>query len=298
MTRLALIRHSAHLLLALVFLALAAASAMADVREVALPDGRSYIVALPARADGAPMILALHGGGGNPDQLARNSGLSRPANAAGYAVVYPAGSGRGRLLTWNAGNCCAYAARAGIDDVAFLDAVVADAARRFGLDTHRVYLTGMSNGSMMAERYAALRPERVRAVAGVAGTMDVSTPIRGTVPLLHIHGTADASVPYTGGVGEGVARVRFDAVPDLVAAWRRATRATGAVDRRVIPPPPVGLRTVVDDWRDGRGRVVVRLVTIEGGGHVWPGGRRSARGNEPPSISANDEILRFFALHP
>ncbi|MCU0910001.1 MAG: hypothetical protein MUE98_01235 [Rhodobacteraceae bacterium] len=270
-----------------------AVGARAETREVSLPDGRFYRIDLPAQAAGAPMILALHGGGGNPGQTARNSGLTAPALAQGYAVVFPAGTGR-RLLTWNAGRCCGPAARGGVDDVAYLDAVIDDAVRRFGLDGSRVFLTGMSNGSMMAERYAAERPDRVRAVAGVAGTMDLSVPIRGAVPLLHIHGSEDRSVPYAGGMGEGVARVPFDAVGDLVTAWRRATGATGAPERSVIPPPPGGLRVVTEDWRDARGQVMVRLVTIEGGGHVWPGGRRSQRGGEPPSISANDEVLRFF----
>ena len=272
---------------------LLAAGARAETREVVLPDGRFYRIDLPARSAGAPMILALHGGGGNPGQTARNSGLTAPALARGYPMIFPAGTGR-RLLTWNAGRCCGPAARDRVDDVAYLDAVIDDAARRFKLDGSRVFLTGMSNGSMMAERYAAERPDRVRAVAGVAGTMDLSIRVRGAVPLLHIHGTDDRSVPYAGGMGEGVARVPFDAVADLVAAWRRATRATGVADRRVILPPPGGLRVVTEDWRDGRGRVMVRLVTIEGGGHVWPGGRRSQRGGEPPSISANDEVLRFF----
>ncbi|MCZ8154142.1 MAG: hypothetical protein O9292_17320, partial [Rhodobacteraceae bacterium] len=47
---------------------------------------RSYRIDLPPRAEGAPVILALHGGGGGADQFARNSGLSIPANRQGYAV--------------------------------------------------------------------------------------------------------------------------------------------------------------------------------------------------------------------
>lgn len=268
----------------------------AETREIALADGRFYRIDLPATPDNAPMILALHGGGGNPDQTARNSGLTAPALAQGYAVIYPAGTGR-RLLTWNAGYCCAQAARRDIDDVAYLDAVIADAVRRFGLDPGRVYLTGMSNGSMMAERYAAERPQAVRAVAGVAGTMDLSLRIRGPVPFLHIHGTADTSVPYNGGVGEGVTRTRFDSVPDLIAAWRRANRADRDGGTSVLDPVPDGRSATLQDWTDAQGRVMVRLITIDGGGHEWPGGKRSQKSG-PRDVSANEEILRFFALHP
>jgi polyhydroxybutyrate depolymerase len=271
-------------------------AARAETREVTLSDGRSYRIDLPASPDDAPMILALHGGGGNPDQTARNSGLTAPALAKGYAVIFPEGTGR-RLLTWNAGHCCAQAARRDVDDVAYLDTVIADAAQRFGLNPARVYLTGMSNGSMMAERYAAERPGAVRAVAGVAGTMDLAIRIRGVVPLLHIHGTADASVPYGGGVGEGVTRTDFDSVPDLIAAWRRANRADRDGGSRIVDPVEDGRSASVQDWTDAKGRVMVRLITIEGGEHEWPGGNRSQK-TGPRDISANDEVLRFFALHP
>lgn len=270
----------------------------AGAETVSLGD-RSYRIDLPARAEGAPVILALHGGGGNPDQFARSSGLSRPANAAGYAVIYPAGSGRTRLLTWNGGYCCGYAARAGVDDIGFLDAVVADAARRFGLDADRLYLTGMSNGSLMAEAYAATRPDAVRAVAGVAGTLDLATfSVRGAVPLLHIHGTADDHVPYGGGKGpSGLTDTTFTPVDAVISAFTRANGPGLSRSERVIDPRPDGMRTIETTWSKD-GRPLVRLLKVENGGHVWPGGRRAARqGGDTADFSANTEILRFFAAH-
>ncbi len=269
-----------------------AAMATAETRTVQLPDGRSYRIDLPARPEGAPLIVALHGGGGAPDQFARNAGLSGPATAAGYAVIYPAGSGRTRLLTWNGGYCCAWAAQTGSDDVAFLDRVVADAAGRFGLDRRRLYLTGMSNGAIMAERYAAERPRAVRAVAGVAGTMDPAITVGGPVPLLHIHGTADRNVPYAGGVGSGVAGTAFAPVRQVIDAFRQANATGAGAERRVVAEG--GAVATEDTWRDPEGRPAVRLLTIEGGGHVWPGGRRAGGGG----IDANAHILRFFGEHP
>lgn len=290
-------RRTGLILLVVLVALLAAWTARAETRNITLPDGRTYRIDLPASPRGAPVILALHGGGGNPDQTARNSGLTAPALAKGYGVIFPAGTGRTALLTWNAGNCCASAARKNVDDLAYLDAVIADAVKRFGLDATRVYLTGMSNGSMMAERYAALRPGTVRAVAGVSGTMDLSTPIRGAVPFLHIHGTADTSVPYQGGIGEGMTNTDFASVDDLVKAWRRANRAIRDGETAVVDPVADDRRAVIRDWTDRRGRVMVRLITIEGGGHEWPGGKRSGR-DGPRDISANDEVLRWFDANP
>ena len=108
---------------------------------------RYYEVMLPANPRGASLILALHGGGGNPDQFASASGFGRAAVKAGYVVALPAGSGRrgDSLLTWNGGYCCGFAQRRQVDDSAFLSAVIKDAQDRFGVDGKRVYITGMSN---------------------------------------------------------------------------------------------------------------------------------------------------------
>lgn len=287
-------RHLAALILFLVL----TLAALARAETVDLED-RWYRIDLPAEPRDAPILLALHGGGGSPDQFARSSGLSAPALAQGYAVIYPAGSSRfGPLLTWNAGDCCAYAARAGIDDLAFLDAVVADARARFGLSGDPLYLVGMSNGSMLAEAYAATRPAAVRAVAGVSGTLDLGAfPPTGSVALLHIHGTADKNVPYHGGTGpDAWTDTDFDAVPAVIAAFLAVAPPLTRQDT-VIDPVADGTRVLRTDWLRG-GVVHIRLLTVEGGGHLWPGGIRARAPGATRDIVANDEILAFFAAHP
>ena len=60
-------------------------------------------------------------------------------------VAYPNGSSRWwseRLLTWNAGDCCGFAAEAGVDDVGFAWAVIEDVAEVADLDRTRAYATG------------------------------------------------------------------------------------------------------------------------------------------------------------
>jgi polyhydroxybutyrate depolymerase len=281
-------------------LVLLAMPVWADSQTVVLGD-RSYTVDLPARAAGAPIILALHGGGGNPAQFARNSGLTRPANAKGYAVIYPAGSGRmAKMLTWNGGYCCAYAMKAGVDDLAFLDQVVADAAKRFGLDAQRLYVTGMSNGSLMAEVYGAARASKVRAIGAVSGSLDVDhTRITGPVPILVIHGMADNHVPFAGGVGAaGKVPTDWASVDQVIAAFVKAAPPPLTKADSVIDPVKDDTRVLATDYTDAQGQVMVRLLAIEGGGHVWPGGRRAERDGGTADIDANTEVLRFFALHP
>jgi polyhydroxybutyrate depolymerase len=229
------------------------------------------------------------------------SGLGRVAAREGYAVIFPAGSGRrdDKLLTWNGGYCCGYARRRNIDDEAFLKKVIDDAADRFGLDGTRVFLTGLSNGSIMAETFAARNPDRVRAVAGVAGTIDTgSFSVEGRVPALIIHGTADRMVPYDGGMGEdSLTRTDFASVASVVEAFLSPWGAGLSTATSTIDSRDDGTSVIVTDYRNGTD-VVLRLMTVEGGAHHWPAGRKpSMTEGKTLEISANTEILRFFALY-
>ena len=285
----------------LILLLIAPLSAFARTEEITLADGRTYRIDLPTTVTNAPVILALHGGGGNPDQFARNTGLSGPATSAGYAVIYPAGSARrGVFLTWNGGYCCGYAAAAGIDDIGFLDRVIADATSRFDLNAQRVYITGMSNGAVLAETYAALRPSQIRAVAGVAGTMDARTiVVAGRMPWLHIHGTADMLVPYTGGRGADASiDTDFASVDRVRAAFARPYANRLSQQANVIDVVTDGKRVIRADFLGPQGRLVLRILTIEGGGHDWPGSNRADRTDGSRDIDANTEIVTFFNLHP
>ena len=270
----------------------------ADSQTVALGD-RSYVIDLPAQPANAPVILALHGGGGSPAQFARSSGFSAGATAAGYAVIYPAGVGRTRLLTWNAGYCCGYAQKTGSDDQGFLSAVIADASARFGLNGERIYLTGMSNGAMMAETFAALHPDHIRAVAAVSGTMDAKNVFpKRAVPLLIIHGTADSHVQYQGGAGpDAKVDTNFASVDAVIAAFM-AINAPLVPSKHLIDPAKDGMSVQRTDYTDDTGQVQIRLLSVQGGGHVWPGGAgRKRKDEKTKDISANDQILEFFALH-
>lgn len=261
---------------------------------------RWYDIQLPRNPKGAPLILALHGGGGDPEQFASASGFGAAATRAGYAVAFPAGSGRRgeRLLTWNGGYCCGYAQRQGVDDIGFLKSVIKDARDRFGL-SDRVFLTGMSNGSIMSETFAARNPDLVRAVAGVSGTMDTgSTQVAGPVPALIIHGTADSMVPYEGGQGDtSLTRTNFASVASVVSAFLAPWGGGLSETSREINRKEDGTTVIVTNYAQGD-RLVLRLMTVEGGAHHWPGGRKARlKEGKTQEIDANTEILRFFDLY-
>jgi len=263
---------------------------------------REYIVHVPAslpKGRPAPMLLALHGGGGDMDYQADNYGLKEKADKAGFIAVFPSGYSRfpgGILATWNAGNCCGQARDQRVDDVGFLKAVIERVSRQASVDRDRVFATGMSNGAMMAYRLACELPTMIRGIAPVAGTDNskVCNPSQ-PVAVIHFHAKDDTHVLFTGGAGKDAFRNRdmvtdFTSVPATIAKWVGIDHASPAAKRVLtVPGATCELHSA------GRGGAPVELCATGTGGHSWPG-TPSHRANKSPSmaVSANDLMWDFF----
>jgi predicted esterase len=111
----------------------------------------------------------------------------------GITVAYGDGLGE----SWDAGECCGYAAAHHLDDLQYLADVVHDVSDRLPVDPRRVYLIGFSNGGMLAERAACDRPDLFAAAASVAGPLLTNCPY--TTRILHVAGLADTTVHVNGG---------------------------------------------------------------------------------------------------
>jgi polyhydroxybutyrate depolymerase len=274
---------------------------------------RTYLVHLPPRVrerGPLPVVLAFHGGGGNARGFQAYAGLDAVADREGFVVVYPDGSGRlgRRLLTWNAGTCCGYAHDANVDDVAFSLALLRDLARELPLDLARVYATGHSNGAMLAYRLAVEAPERIAAIAPVAGMMvtDRFPPAR-PVPVLHIHSVDDPRALYAGGLGPPFpftnARVAHRAVEPELARWvahDRCAAAPQVAKRRSAAAKGSGVAHTATllVWGPCAGGAEVRLWKLTGAGHGWPGSRaqlpEKILGPDTTVIDAATEVWRFL----
>lgn len=265
---------------------------------------RTYRIHIPSRVSAdepAPVVLALHGAGMNGASLIPFSGLNAKADAAGFIAVYPDGTGLGPFLTWNAGSFPGGRTGRQPDDVAFIAALLDDLATVVVVDTNRVYACGLSNGAMMCYRLAAELSERIAAIAPIAGTIAIreSRPVR-PVSVIHFHGTEDRLVPYAGLGSRNARSVRLASVEDSIWTWVEINHCQPEPAVDTLSKEGDRLKVTRRVYRGGTEGAEVVLITIEGGGHTWPGQQPKVRflGKSATNIAANDLLWDFFQRHP
>lgn len=273
---------------------------------------RSALVYLPsARSKDSrlPLILNFHGGGGHAAHQREFSRMDELADGENFIAVYPNGTGRlsGRLLTWNAGSCCGYAAKNDIDDVSFVRALVARLVQELPIDRRRIYATGMSNGGMMSHRLAAEAGDLIAAAAPVAGGLMVpKITSKRAVPILHIHSVDDPRALYFGGLGPPFpltnSRVMHPSIVEVMAQWAQhngCSSGASRLDHRNSDNQ--GHTAILYDYAGCRGGSKVLHWKLKGAGHVWPGGKparsffKELLGAPSDIIDVNRVMWQFFS---
>ena len=276
-------------------------------------DGRErrYLVNDFSGGKPAPVVFVLHGGGGHPENAQNMSQFDIIGAREKLIVVYPGGSGGmpgGRLLTWNAGHCCAYARENRIDDVGFFRKMIDELVASGRADPKRIYVTGMSNGAMMAHRLARELPGHIAAIAPIVGaTFGDETPATSPVAAVIFVGQDDQTVPAAGGPLGGPERRGMaanlarrpedhDVAPALAQAgyWAGANGCSSPVQGT---EPGLYTQVIWDKCASGR---PVHFYNVAANGHAWPGGKAGrAEADQPtPNVNASEMMWRFFAANP
>jgi len=274
---------------------------------------RSYLVHVPARADSSAklaVVLMLHGGGGTAKAAMRETGWAQKADREGFLAVFPNALARNPARRssfarnpqlWNDGSGRFYPDQQAVDDVGFLDALLDELAARFPVDPGRVFVTGFSNGASMSFLVGAKLPQRIAAIAPVAGALWLEPgALQPPVPMLYITGTEDPLNIIEGGVprlatgaSDSVRAKPKPPVRESIVTWAQAlgcaatpvrtTRANGVSTETYCPA--------------GRGVEVV-YITVDGLGHTWAGGNsllpERMVGKTSDKIKATDVIWDFF----
>lgn len=220
------------------------------------------------------VYLALHYLNGNVGTFANVARLTELAKARNVLVLVPqapAVTGSSLGSRWPVSTTVGEP----IDQyVSFLSGVVADGRSRFGAGSAKLYVAGLSNGAAMAYLFGCRAADPVLAVEAVAGDMGIDT-IQNCVPThplgtVIVHGTADAEDPY-----DGIPNLK-PAIPDVHAKFKANNGCTGS-DASVDMPlefDPLLVTLAYTAACNQRRRDY--LITIDGGGHVWPGGDADA----------------------
>ena len=265
---------------------------------------RSYLLHIPpmySPSKPAALVLVLHGGGGNAENAAKMTGMSDKADAEGFVVAYPEGTGRLKenFLTWDSGNCCGYAMDNEVDDVGFIRALIGELEGNLSIDGRRIYATGISNGGMMSHALGCELSDKVAAIAPVAGALNWAncTPTH-PVSVILFHGTADQHVLIGGGKPKPSIinrREREDKPLSYAVSFWAEKDGCGGTPRRIEDE-----YDVVETYAGCAAGTEVASYTLKGAGHVWPGGKKGwLLADEPESnVSATDVMWEFFAEHP
>jgi len=234
-----------------------------------------------------PVVLVFHGGGGGAEWMAnRSSELTRTLTGAGYAVVYMNGSTKRRtekLRTWNAVLCCAYAAKAKINEAAYADAVIEEVDARLDIDRTRIFLMGHSNGAMLSYRLAGQMQTAPRAIAPISGAIFADQPdVPDRTSIFMYHAVDDEVLSYDGSPDDKAERWRAAPHLGFVKAEAKLAELKTCAAPAALPAPS-GV-TVTERTCPGGSSLVA--VTGASGGHEWP--------SRPDGYNIEDAILSFF----
>lgn len=266
---------------------------------------------LPA-SNPAPLVLVLHGGGGNGDMIARLTNFDAAARRYGFVAVYPDAYEK----HWNDGRLgTPYVSLVtNVDDVGFLESLIARIESQIPIDLSRVYITGASNGGMMTFRMLRERTPLFAAAAPVIANMPVElmgacTP-RAPIPLLIFNGEEDPLMPWNGGEispdfpkRKNIYKGVVASTEDTVAYWAEWNACTAAGEKVYLPDanPGDGTRVWYRVHTGGTSGAEVILYGVEGGGHGWPGGSQylleSIIGKVTQDVNGAGLIWQFFEAH-
>lgn len=242
---------------------------------------RTYLLYVPpgdAPSHPLPLVLVFHGAGDTASHTVHETDLPNIADQShNMILVFPQGYDN----SWNEGTGSSPAARAGINDVAFVETILQRVEHHYAVDMHRVIATGFSNGALLTEYLGCTLSRQLTMIAPVEGELPraTSAKCRPAMPLtvFEVHGTADTAIPYTGGAFTGVGGIPGPPVlsaPSSAARWASLDRCSGQANSKTTGQVKFATYPSCPD------HVTVTLATVDGGQHQWPSGYGPTLANE------------------
>jgi len=266
---------------------------------------RDYKLYVPSghHGEALPLVVMLHGCTQTPDDFASGTRMNAVAELKSCFVLYPAQAQRAngsRCWNWFKGNH----QKRDRGEPSIIAGMTREIIAKYGIDSRRVYVAGLSAGGAMAAVLKSTHPD-LFAAAGVhsglphGAASDLPSALeamRGQArssaartndlaPLIVFHGDADTTVHPRNG-----REVIAQAVPGSDAP---ATPSRTEVIQGQVPDGHPFTRTL---YRDHAGRVIAEHWLVHGAAHAWSGGSAEGSYVDPRGPDATREMLRFFSL--
>ena len=233
---------------------------------------RSYTALTPARTPlpaSAPIIIVLSGLNSTQSQEIGRDEFTSYVTAGEAELVYPLAYRE----SWNAIGCCSWAARANVNDVGFIEALV----QKVDPGHERpIYLMGYSNGGRLAYRLACTDPLLLDGTAIVKADPMPGCVVKVPMNIIQVASTDDTRVPYKPGEKGDESPAATVQVADLRAAGqcsaKSATTSQGNMTYTLWP-----------DCADGRD---VGFAVYSVGVHSYP--------RPPVSYPAASQVIWAF----
>ncbi|MGQ0503403.1 MAG: alpha/beta hydrolase family esterase [Panacagrimonas sp.] len=241
---------------------------------------RRYLVIRPDPVPAkAPVMLLLHPANTLPEYTANFTYVADFVATQAFWAVLPAaqnGAWKGETSQGDA-------------DMRFLSALI-DTLVAQGVDGDRISVAGYSSGGTLAQRMVCQAPERIAAIGVVASMLPYSlwTSCKPSVqrPKVYVLGTDDPIVPYYGYNG-------FGSAANLMNYWAQKQACSGAASMLLPDRVSDGTQVQLDERTGCAGGKGLRMYTVEGGGHAWPGGQTDSAGITSRDMAATGAIWSF-----
>lgn len=257
---------------------------------------RNYRVYVPAMYTGSqpvPLVFNLHGYTSNAWQQEIYGDFRPIADTANFILVHPDGTvqpGTAGTQFWNIGDL-----GSSVDDVSFLETLIDTIDAHYNINRSRVYSAGMSNGGYMGYKLAC-ESGQFAAIASVTGSMTLPmytncNPAK-PLPIIEIHGTDDATVPYNGSATS-------QGIEDVVSFWVTENNCFPTAIQTNVPDTSASDGSTAEHYlyTGGVDGNTVEHFKVIGGGHTWPGTSLTFVGVTCLDFNASKEIWRFFSQY-
>jgi len=254
---------------------------------------REYIIYIPRGLKPlSPLVVAIHGYTDNDTAFMNYTGLNQVAAINGFAVCYPQGvtDSSGKTF-WQVGY--SFHKNEDVDDVRFISTLTERLQKKYGFDSGRTFVTGMSNGGDMCILLACRRPDLFKAAAPVSGCMmkvnydscNSTVPI----PVFMINGTNDKITWWDGDPDD---LQHYGPYLPALTTFDFFVRKNQCTEFTTDTIPDINVADssyiISKRYSGGINGNQVWLYTVVNGGHDWIG----KGGNM--DLSASEEIWKFF----